>query len=344
MLRIYTLILVVFISFASHGQEEVLDAQELLRKAGNASSDVSVESLIKKSKDFDLGEYNIDALRDVINSKIAKQDEISEVIDGFGDVLRKDNNASSMNPIQSASGIANLEAATEREEVLNFLGISELKNHLYVFVSYSMPEDMIKAYAREAMWSGASLVVKGLLEGEEISDFVQKKAKALLNGKGYTAAMHIDPRLFDAFEINSVPAIVLSKDDVSQYCVSSAVKVNEKNATPLCVSRKSDTYVKVSGAITLDYALKLFMESESFSDEANSRLDALRSNIGKPDKNEQVDKYNFKDDLSPHQKKLLKEHYSQFGEVVDTELGLSVKPFEPPSRVGVSFKRHKNKK
>jgi len=344
MLRIYTLILTVFICSASNGQDKVIDAQELLRKAGQAIPDVKLEGTIRKSKEFDLGEYNIEALKKVINSKIAKQEEITEVIDGFGDVLRKDDNASSMNPIQSASGIANLEAAIEREEVLNFLGISELKNHLYVFVSYSMPEDMIKAYAREAMWSGASLVVKGLLEGEEISDFVQKKAKALLNGKGYTAAMHIDPRLFDAFEINSVPAIVLSKDDVSQYCVSSSKKVNEKNATPLCESRKPDTYVKVSGAITLDYALKLFQGSESFSVEASSRLDALRSNIGKPDKNDQVDKYNFKDDLSPHQKKLLEEHYSQFGEVVDTELGLSVKPFEPPSRVGVSFKRNKNKK
>lgn len=342
MLYFYTVILTL-ISFISSAQTDVVDVKNLLKKSVESSQDFDIGDLRKRSSEFDVGDYNVNGLRDVMGQQYTSKDDVKDVVEGFGDVMGGSGNTDKLSPIQIASGIANLEAAKEREEILNFMGISELKNHLYVFVSYSMSEDMIRAYAREAMWAGASLVVRGLVEGETMADFVHKKAKALLNGKGYTAAMHIDPRLYDAFGVTAVPAIVLSKDDVTKYCQSSDEKIDNRNVTRKCVARDPSTFVKVSGAITLDYALQLFSETDLFEEEATSRLVSLRENVGVTDSNEQADDYKFKDELSPHQKMYLSEHYSQFGEVVDTDTGITVKPFAPPERMGVHMKRHEKK-
>lgn len=55
----------------------------------------------------------------------------------------------------------------DRKAVLDFLGLDPTsETGLFVFVSWSMPLEMLRSYAVEAMWSGATLVFKESLPGK----------------------------------------------------------------------------------------------------------------------------------------------------------------------------------
>lgn len=317
-----------------------IDGNSMINKAVKDSADMDLQSIVDRANEVDISSYNIEGLRDAMNKEYGQVKIVDETVEGFSDVMSDPENTRTMNPLQAISGLANENDARNREEMLNFLGLSEKRNHLYIFVSYSMPEDMIAAYSREAMWAGASLVIKGLEEGKDIGEFIQGKAVDLLGGRGYTAALHFDPRLFDAFNIDYVPSIVLADENFIAYCEDTNVPVSDLNKTKRCKSRPSDKYVKISGAITLDYALEQFVEEGTFADGAQERLNSLRSNIGFSGMKDQVEVYEFDDELLPHQKKKLYDAYSKFGEVIDTEYGISVIPFDAPKRMGVHLKRH----
>jgi len=308
------------------------------------AKDYDFSKRLEESKNVDLSNIDFNAIINKTSKSLVDSVDMKQVNAGLEGVFEDDANIRKMNNVQSISGIANINDAVKREEALNLLGLSETRNHLYIFISYSMPEDMIRAYAREAFWAGATLVVKGLEEGEEIMDFVQKKAHPLVEGKGYMASLNIDPRMFDAFDIQYVPSIVLSNDPYLEYCKPSDELLTDFNVTRRCEKRPENTYIKISGAITLDYALEQFIEEGTFLDSANERLTALRESIGKSSLTEQVSEYHFDDNLEPSQKDKIKKAYSKFGEVIETEYGLSVIPFAPPERTGVHYKRHEKTK
>ena len=53
-------------------------------------------------------------------------------------------------------GINNDDMEADRAAVMSALGLSDEKDRLVIFISMGMPEEMIQAYAREALWSGCS--------------------------------------------------------------------------------------------------------------------------------------------------------------------------------------------
>ena len=312
------------------------DPESTLNNAIGKSGDVDYQKAIDGAKAIDLGAYNIDGLKKVITSQAVDVNAIADLkatIDSSASQLK--------GSAEMVAGYAGEQEAIDREKILNFMGLSETRNHLYVFVSYSMPEDMIRAYAREALWSGATLIIKGFEEGETFKDFMRDKGLKLINNQGLTSSLQIDPKLFESFAVDYVPTIVLSKEDYTSFCEPSGVKLHPSNVTEKCKERPSDSYVKISGSVTLDYALEQFSQTDGFEVHAQERMDALRENIGKPkDNEEQVSEYKFDDTLLPHQKEAIFEEYSKFGTVIETEKGLSVIPFSPPQSVGVHFKRH----
>ena len=311
------------------------DTKSLMNEAISKSREVTFDKQLELIKEHDISAYNIDGLREVIRQESVSSESILEMKKAI-DVGRGEKEIPEM-----ISGYANEKEAIDREKILNFMGLSETRNHLYVFVSYSMPEDMIRAYAREALWSGATLIIKGFEKGETFKDFMRDKGLKLINNQGLTASLQIDPKLFESFAVEYVPTVVLSKEDYTSFCEPSGVKLYGNNVTEKCKERPSDSYVKISGSVTLDYALEQFSQTDGFEVHAQERMDALRENIGKPkDNEEQVSEYKFDDTLLPHQKEAIFEEYSKFGTVIETEKGLSVIPFSPPQSVGVHFKRH----
>ena len=93
----------------------------------------------------------------------------------------------------------------------------------YVFVSFSMPKDTLKALAREVKAHKGVLVIRGLVE----NSFVQTAKRLQEVGEGVI----LDPTLFKDYDVKVVPTFVL----------------NHKHA-----------YQKIAGNISLAYALEKF--------------------------------------------------------------------------------------
>lgn len=178
-----------------------------------------------------------------------------------------------------ADSIANPEMAREHEKVMRFLGIDPEREHsLFIFVSWSMPLDMLRAYAIEAMWAGATLVFRGVPPDRSIPDFLVHDLRQLVWDKGASAAISIDPRLYDSYSIKVAPTIVLTRTRENFTCIDAGertiVEKNQPVSYPLCPPIDKTLYVKMSGAVTLDYALERF-KREGFP-EAETYLAALR--------------------------------------------------------------------
>ena len=73
----------------------------------------------------------------------------------------------------------------------------------YIFVSFSMNDEALKAYYSEAQKNDATLIMKGLVN----DSFTETKEKLDELNIGYD----INPELFDKYEVNTVPTII--KDD-----------------------------------------------------------------------------------------------------------------------------------
>ena len=336
MIRTLSLSITLLLAPFVYGQEEIIiDGKSLLNKAIENKDVIDYKKTIESAKDFDISNFNLEGLREVMKQDAVDADSLLNLKNSL-DGIRERNESPEM-----VAGYAGEQEAIDREKILNFMGLSETRNHLYIFVSYSMPEDMIRAYAREALWSGATLIIKGFEPDETFKDFMRDKGLKLINNQGLTASLQIDPKLFESFDVEYVPTIVLSTEDYTSFCEPSGVRLHPSNITEKCKERPTDSYIKVSGAVTLDYALEEFSSFQRFERHATERLTAMRENIGIPkDNEEQVEEYNFDDSLLPHQKQKIFEEYSKLGTVIETEKGISVIPFSPSSGVGVHFKRH----
>ena len=121
---------------------------------------------------------------------------------------------------------------------------------LRIFVSSSMPISLLKSYAREAIRYNGVLVFRGLPEGS-----FYRLAKLVSDISGNNAegiAMQIDDEAFKAFDVKSVPTIVLSKE-----------------ASIFSEQVKGGAFDKVGGNVTIRYAL------ERFAKEGDLKANAL---------------------------------------------------------------------
>lgn len=83
---------------------------------------------------------------------------------------------------------------------LIFIGSTTPASNRYIFVSFSMPDEALKAYYREAEELQATLVVRGLVN----NNFFETRQKAL----DIAINFNIDPELFENYSIKSVPVII----------------------------------------------------------------------------------------------------------------------------------------
>jgi conjugal transfer pilus assembly protein TrbC len=121
---------------------------------------------------------------------------------------------------------------------------------LLVFVSFSMPEDSLKALQREVGEVGGDLIIRGLIDNS-----LKKTAGAvsgvLDNGKG---GLSIDPTSFQQYHIRQVPAFVVTN------------------------GQDEDNYDVVYGNVSLEAALtELANKGDSAKDSAQQYLDQLHA-------------------------------------------------------------------
>jgi conjugal transfer pilus assembly protein TrbC len=109
-----------------------------------------------------------------------------------------------------------------------------------IFVSFAMPEATLQRLVDQAARAGATLVLRGLINGS-IRDTVTRM-QSLIGSR--RVAVQIDPEAFDRYGITRTPSFVLAADSArAEVC-----------ATRACGS--SQQFVKVAGDVTLDYAMR----------------------------------------------------------------------------------------
>lgn len=165
-----------------------------------------------------------------------------------------------------ADDIADEALAGDREKVLKFLGVDPKgKGAVYYFVSFAMPQEMLRSYVLEAMWSGGTIVVRGVPKGRTIKEFFSEDLRQLIYGKGASANISLDPRLFEVYDVKAVPAVVYTEDRNQLNCSGQGSNplagASEQLSYETCQLMNPSKYWKISGAVTSDYALRSFIEN-----------------------------------------------------------------------------------
>jgi type-F conjugative transfer system pilin assembly protein TrbC len=127
----------------------------------------------------------------------------------------------------------------------------------YLFVSFSLGEKALLNLTQEAKAYGATLVLRGFIEGS-----YAKTAKALQNiiiktGQGFI----VDPELFSLFSITAVPTYILTKP----FQLTSSMHIQ----TPI--------HDRIQGHVSIQYALEKFAKEGDLREEANFLLERGRS-------------------------------------------------------------------
>lgn len=164
-----------------------------------------------------------------------------------------------------ADDIADSAIAADRDEILRFLGIDNSSSTaLYYFLTWDMPLEMLRSYAIDAMWSGGTLVFKGVPPGKQLSDFLLKDLRQLVYGKGASANLSLDPRLFDAYQVKVAPTIVVTNVRANFSCQGIEkvyFKVDKQTLSyDSCPPLDPSQYNKMSGAVTTRFALQTFLD------------------------------------------------------------------------------------
>ncbi|MDD5056551.1 MAG: type-F conjugative transfer system pilin assembly protein TrbC [Sideroxydans sp.] len=119
--------------------------------------------------------------------------------------------------------------------------VATKKYDFMIFVSFSMPDEILRLYSTQAKEYGAKLVLRGMFE----NSLTKTKLRGLeVNAAG--AEWDIAPATFRKFKIERVPAIVI------------ADATNESVLENGCA--KAGDYIRVDGDISLHQALVLMKQ------------------------------------------------------------------------------------
>ncbi len=132
-------------------------------------------------------------------------------------------------------------------------------NQLIIFISLSMPSQSLVALNAQAKKAGGLLVIRGLVNNsfKETANVLQG-----LSAKGVDVI--VDPRLFEAFAVTSVPTFVVTPTD-SHPCGD-----KKCSYTPI--------HDRISGNVSLEYALWEIARGGEVSNEvAKNYLTKLRA-------------------------------------------------------------------
>lgn len=132
----------------------------------------------------------------------------------------------------------------------------QFNKNIIIFVSFSMSNDSLKGWMKEAEMIHAPLVIRGLINNS-FKETINRIGELTKDNHG---GLQIDPTLFERFDVKKVPAVVVVKDN---NCIP----------TMSC----SLDYDIVYGDVTLTYALnKIANQNDDLSSIANRALTQLR--------------------------------------------------------------------
>jgi len=136
-----------------------------------------------------------------------------------------------------------LAAGLEEDDNENINGENAGGYELKIFVSHSMPIQLLRSYATEATTYGGTLIFKGLPGGsfKELQQLVTK----ITNDEEEHPSIQIDDEAFEHYSVTDVPAIVLVKSNLWNSDEQSRLQF----------------FDKISGNVGLKYALDKFKDA-----------------------------------------------------------------------------------
>jgi type-F conjugative transfer system pilin assembly protein TrbC len=160
-------------------------------------------------------------------------------------------------------GISDEKMANTREMMLKEFGLYTNVQG-FVLVSSSMTDSLIRAYSLEAEKFGFSIIFRGVEdEGDVFNSFTQMANKYHTGDSRMT--VQLDPRLFDVFDVQAVPAIVLTEELSLNLCnefiVSDHVYDGVTYQKSECAPLEKEKYCKIYGAVFIGWAIKKMQEN-----------------------------------------------------------------------------------
>lgn len=153
------------------------------------------------------------------------------------------------------------------------------QGRLFIFVSRSMPMSLLRAYAVDALYTGATLVTKGIRKGDTLKEYIEEALTDFNTAGGQSlAGLEINPNLFDMFDVQVVPAVVWTNrvglDDIGAGCQNlpegapiPQLQLEGPDSRPIlvdsptCAPASPASYYKIAGALRLPYVLDRFEEA-----------------------------------------------------------------------------------
>ena len=150
------------------------------------------------------------------------------------------------------------------------------KGKLYYFVSRSMPISILKAYAIDAMYTGGTLVVKGVRKGDTLKEYIEEVVSDFNKADGNVlAGLEMNPNLYDMFGVTMVPTVVWTNrtglDEIGSSCenlpddaVIPQIEMEGPDnipvflEKPICAKLPESTYYKITGVLNTNYVLDRF--------------------------------------------------------------------------------------
>jgi conjugal transfer pilus assembly protein TrbC len=122
-----------------------------------------------------------------------------------------------------------------------------------LFVSFSMPDNLLKAYIEQANQYGINIIVRGFIENSfKTTIFKMKELLKQPSGDLGEGGIQIDPKAFEVYNIQRVPALVIT--DNLTPC--------QDGQFHTCEAEKYDV---IYGAISIPNALERIMEKGEMS-------------------------------------------------------------------------------
>lgn len=181
------------------------------------------------------------SLADKIEAQI-KENIVADVTDINDTQKPKNSMASSNEP--SANIVEQVLTGYGKLKEKSCDGNNNKKEGLLIFVSFSMPENLLNNYDDIARKLGAKLVIRGL-KNNSFKETIQ----ILKDLKAQGVIVDIDPVAFKKFNINLVPSFTLSN---------------------------GDTYDKLVGSVSIIYALEKFASAGDLKIQAQDILRSLK--------------------------------------------------------------------
>lgn len=242
-------LLIIALVIINLPEAKASDANSIVRKAEAIEVSDDVKSLVNKFKSIsDSRKYKQGA---ELGKKLNASRDKLQLPD-----LKSDESTTSTNKID-----INRLLSKHHGKLQNNTKSSSKLNKLLIFISTSMPEQSLIALDEQARRAGGVLILRGLINGsfKDTAAYITS-----LSDKGISAI--IDPRLFAMFNVEVVPTFVVKPND-SNPCFDKKCRY-----TPM--------HDKVSGNITLEYALELISTNGSESKHvASSYLEHLRGEL-----------------------------------------------------------------